>query len=161
MKKENFIISCLILIIIFLVIGGVMFYNSNKKAEKFFAATEQHFAELLVACKQPTVAAAPEQKIEPKKLLRDDIYKIVVSHQEALNDCYAKQKNAKSRRMRIALEIQNNGMVTETKIIESDIKNKEISECVTSVIKAIQFPSFDGESVTDEVYLTFDSGSLI
>jgi len=159
MKKENVIISFLVIIILILAFGIAMLYESNKRSEKFFADSQKLLADVVATCKQP--AAIPVPVKAEKKLLRDDIYRIVFSHQVELNNFYSKQKDAKTNRMRIALEIQNTGTVTDVKVVESDIKNKNASECVTSVIKSIQFPTFDGESVTDEVYLTFDSRSLI
>jgi hypothetical protein len=102
-------------------------------------------------------------KATPKKMLRGDIYKIVFSHNKELNACYSMRENKKSdqRRMIVSVVIKNNGDVLEARTLNSDINNKKVEDCVSSLIQHIRFPEFDGDTYRDEIYISFDSRSLV
>ncbi len=121
---------------------------------------------LIATCTAPAPVCElpPVEKAAPKKLLRDDIYKIIFDHKKELNVCYQLRTHKKEdlRRLIVSLVIKNDGTVLEVKTLNSDIKNKKIDECIISLIKGMQFPEFDGEELyKDEIYISFDSRSLI
>lgn len=173
--NNKFIMGTLVVVVLFLLGGFMLMNNLSTKIDKQsntmnnldtkLAALEASNKMLAVTCTAPAPVREPAsvEKKEAKKLLRDNIYTVVFSHSKELNECYAKRVNKKSdqRRMIVALSIKNSGEVIDARTVNSDIKNKKVEKCIISLIKNIQFPSFDGDVFKDEIYINFDSRSLI
>ncbi len=159
----------LLLIITFLV----YLINSNatsntEQLNKRLSGMEESIKSLQNICTAPTPEPCPAcqpvaEKPALKKLLRDDIYKIIFSYKDELNVCYKMRGPSKpaTKRLVIALEIKNTGEVLEAKTTNSDINNKKVENCITKLIKKMRFPEFDGDVYKDEIYISFDSRSLI
>ena len=174
MDNNNKALRWTLTLLIFLLLGSFITFNwfSNKldkqmltikSLETKMAALNDFNKTLPTTCATPERAPASVDKPALKKLLRDDIYKIVFSHSKELNACYKMRLNKRSdeRRMIVSLVVKNSGEVVDARTLNSDIKNRKVEECVTSLIKNIQFPQFDGDLFKDEVYISFDSRSLI
>ncbi len=171
MNNKNWIAIGTFFILILLLVGG--YFSVGKFGAKMdlldsrLSSLEEANKTLASTCTATVVTPVREpasiEKPAPKKLLRDDIYKIVYSHKKELNECYQMRTNKKAdqRRMIVSLAVKNSGEVTDARTINSDIKNTKVEECITSLIKKIQFPDFDGDLYKDEIYISFDSRSLI
>lgn len=168
MNNKNWFAVGTFLVLFLLLLGG--YYATTKFGEKMdlfnnrISALEASNKMLASTCTAPAPVREPASiEKAPKKLLRDDIYKIVFNHKKELNACYELRKNKKAdlRRMIVSLAIKNSGEVIDARTVNSDIKNKKVEDCVTSLIKGIQFPDFDGDLYKDEIYISFDSRSLI
>ena len=169
MNNKNWFAIGTFLVLLLLLVGGYFasqkFNNKMDLLDSRLSFIEASNKMLASTCTAVTPVREPASIEKPalKKLLRDDIYKIVFSHKKELNDCYAMRLNKKAdqRRMIVSLAIKSSGEVTDARTVNSDIKNKKVEECITSLIKGIQFPGFDGDLYRDEIYISFDSRSLI
>lgn len=168
MNNKNWFAIGAFLVLFLLLVGG--YFTAQKFNSKMdllnsrISSLEASNKMLASTCTAtPVREPASIEKPAPKKLLRDDIYKIVFSHKKELNACYELRNNKKLdlRRMIVSLAIKNSGEVVDARTVNSDIKNKKVEECITSLIKKIQFPGFDGDIYRDEIYISFDSRSLI
>jgi hypothetical protein len=167
MNNKNWFAIGTFLVLFLLLVGG--YYATKDFTEKMdlfnsrLSALETSNKMLASTCTAPVREPASLPAPAPKKLLRDDIYRIVFSHKKELNACYELRKNKKAdlRRMIVSLAIKNSGEVVDARTVNSDIKNKKVEDCVTSMIKKIDFPTFDGDLYKDEIYISFDSRSLI
>jgi len=167
-NRTLFAIGTFLVLALLLVGGYVVTEKFGKKIDVLsnrLSSIEESNKMLASTCTAVTPVREPASIEKPalKKLLRDDIYKLVFSYKQELNDCYQLRVNKKTdqRRMIVSLAIKSNGEVTDARTVNSDIKNKKVEECITSLIKKIQFPEFDGDIYKDEIYISFDSRSLI
>jgi len=175
LMNNKAIMGTLVVVILFLLGAFMVMYSLGAKIDRQsitmssldtkLAAIEASNKMLASTCTAPAPVREPASipTKEAKKLLRDNIYTVVFSHGKELNKCYAKRLNKKSdqRRMIVSLEIKNSGEVIDANTVNSDIKNKKVEDCIISLIKSINFPTFDGDLFKDEIYINFDSRSLI
>lgn len=165
--------ATLVMILLLAILFLVYLIHSNavlniESLNKKLANVEESIKALQSTCTAPTPEPCPAcqvavEKPVLKKLLRDDIYKIVFSYKDELNICYKMRgpSKAATKRLVISLAIKNTGEVLDAKTIESDINNKKVEACITKLVKKMRFPEFDGDVYKDEIYISFDSRSLI
>ena len=172
--SKKAIFGLVVVLVLFFLIGFMFMSGLTKKMDHQSTVISQLQTkidsldavskQLMSTCNNPPVVAQPVAPAPaPKKLLRDDVYKIVFSHNKELNDCYKMRlhKASDERRMVVSLVINNDGTVVDAKTLNSDIKNQKVEKCITSLIKNIKFPDFEGDQFRDEIYISFDSRSLI
>jgi hypothetical protein len=176
MKSNNLLMFTVVFILLVSLLAGyflaIDFGSKLDNLDGKISAIEESNKVLGEICKAPECPPPVQcppcepklvQQKTPKKLLRGDIYKIVFGYKNELNICYAKRKYKRraTRRIIISLAIRNTGEVIEANTVNSDVNNKNVEDCITSLIKRIRFPEFDGDIYRDEIYISFDSRSLI
>lgn len=170
-KKKLYATLVMLLLLIIAFLTYLIHSNTTSNIDqlnKKLAGIEESIKTLQNTCTAPAPEPCPAcqvavEKPPLKKLLRDDIYKIIFSYKDELNVCYKMRGPSKpaTRRLVIALTIKNTGEVLEAKTTNSDINNKKVENCITKLIKKMRFPEFDGDLYKDEIYISFDSRSLI
>ena len=70
--------------------------------------------------------------------------------------CYEKKRHSsKGGKIFIRLVINNRGKVVSASIVSSTISDTSIEQCVLFWIKAIKFPSFKGDAVSETINFVF------
>jgi hypothetical protein len=81
----------------------------------------------------------------------------IISNNSKVKRCYMDQKQRTGelpRVVRMSLTVQPTGGVSKARVVTSEYKGTEFDVCLSSAVRSLQFPPFDGAPYTTDYQLT-------
>ena len=100
-------------------------------------------------------APKPVKKVKVKGLSKNEIRRIIAKQRQKIDTCYTRSRRTGGGRVTVAVAINNTGKVAIATVADSTFGNPTLENCVAFWMRAVKFPKFDGEPITDDVDIIF------
>ena len=104
---------------------------------------------------EPVAPTPPVKKVKLRRLTTNEIRRIISNQRQKIDTCYARRSRPGGGRVNIAISIKNTGQVISADIASSTFGDPILEKCVAFWMKAVKFPTFDGEPIDDNADIVF------